>query len=270
MKLLLILLFFLNIAHASWYDYSDVKDTSLISKDGKKCRSMGWHFYCQEDKKDEEEVTMSYEELKTLPIEQRYQVALKRQEEWQRQEKARLALAVTYPDAEHTKLWQEHKEKASEQASKFNREHKKMLLGHPDLDYTVKHPVSSTGSYIATDLKNNTKREILATLNKDYGLYFLYTTSCKYCVAYGHILNDFRQQYNLSIIGISMDGYFLGDWPDSIVNNGQAESLGIGEALPFTLLFDKNKQQVIPLGAGLITEDILIERIYSQIGVSDD
>ena len=266
-KIFLILLLLANMAHASWYDYR--RENNIVSKNGDKCRSMGWLFYCQEDKA-KDDTHPSYEMIKQLPLEQRYQMALRRQEQWREQEKARLALAITYPDAEHTRLWQEHKEAVSKQASLFSKELTNMLLGNPELDYTVKHPVSSTGSYIATDIRNNKKLDLLANLDKDYGLYFLYSTSCKYCVAYGKILNEFRRKFKLSIMGISMDGSLLTGWEDSLINNGQAEQLGVGDALPFTLLFDKKMQQVIPLGAGLITEDVLMERIYTQIGVDND
>jgi len=70
-----------------------------------------------------------------------------------------------------------------------------------------------------------------------------------------------------------MDGGGLPDWNKAMINKGQIENMGIKvEAVPATILFDKESKQVMPIGFGVLSHSDLEERIYTitKTEVGDD
>ena len=73
-----------------------------------------------------------------------------------------------------------------------------------------------------------------------------------------------KQEFNISIIGITLDGKFLPNWEhNSKIYNNELARLNIPiNSIPITLLYNNKLKQITVIGYGLLTRDELISRIY--------
>lgn len=69
------------------------------------------------------------------------------------------------------------------------------------------------------------------------------------------------ENYGLTVFPVSVDGGGLPDFPNPNVDNGMTQALGINE-VPMLILANVKDRRMIPLGAGVISVQDIIERIY--------
>ncbi len=228
--------------------------------------NLGWKFYCD----DEDDIEEDKKEDLTIR-EQDYIAELKKIASLVDYVKAR---AVLYPNEENVKEYMLLQQRLLNQASYFSDVWRRVIWSHPELDYTQKRPTSNLGSNIWRRERDDRMVRAIKNINKRYGIFFIYSTTCDFCKKFGEILYDFKNNFAVEIKGISIDGRFLPNWErNSFVNRGHLESLGINYTLvPITVLFDMEKSSIIPIGYGLMTQDDLMERIYvlTQTNVGED
>jgi conjugal transfer pilus assembly protein TraF len=161
------------------------------------------------------------------------------------------------------KAYMEYQQEQINRASLFSDAWRRALWKTPSLDYLQQRPASSIGKQAWTDERNNEIEKVVRNLNKRYGIFFVFKSSCNFCHTYSPVLKSFSEKYGLKIIPISLDGGILKEWPKTLKENGQLHKLGIEiKQVPATILFDNLKKQVVPIGYGVMTHDQLKERIY--------
>lgn len=228
-----------NISHA--YDYC--KDLQL-----------GWHFYCDpaESKEPPEHNNVTQTEAAKLELQQ----IQERLEELKIQ-------AVMYPTEANLKKYIAYQKEQLERAEKFADVWSKVLWKTPSLDPMVSHPINSIGNEVRYEIEAKGIEQALLNLNKDYGIFFFYSSTCIYCQRFSPIIKNLAERYQLNVMAVSMDGVFLPQWPNSLVNRGQAEGMGMkGQPVPAVMLFDNTRNKVIPVGFGLLSMQELEKRIY--------
>lgn len=235
---------------------------------GKDQGYVGWDFYCEgqaEPEEPEAPVTPTLRTHTPLPPEPDPREELKSiQEELEK----RRALAILKPTPENLASYMAYQQEQVERASVFSDQWRRVLLDQPELDYTIRRPVSTLGKRVWQDTRREDTRRLLTSLNDRYGLFFFYTSNCAYCVAYSPILKAFATQYGIHVQAVSLDGGRLPEWPEAMVDSGQAMRLGLlDKPVPATLLFDKETRQVVPVGYGLLSQSDLEEKIYVQTGI---
>jgi conjugal transfer pilus assembly protein TraF len=271
-RIFLLSLFFFCLQHHPLYAY-----TRKYCEDNR----LGWHFYCEDEPlqttptplnrekpkdsnqkdKDNSQTKKDNQENKQPNNKQSYTQQLKELQEMVEETKAK---AVLEPTEQNLEEYMRLQMKLLNQASLFSDVWRRVLWVTPELDYTQQRPVSSVGKQVWSADRENREINTLKNINKRYGIFFIYSSTCSYCQRYSQILYDLKQQYKVEIIGISIDGNFLPLWEtNSFVNTGQLEQLNIDySTVPVTILYDNLTNSTISIGYGLMTQDELINRIY--------
>jgi conjugal transfer pilus assembly protein TraF len=233
--------------------------TSLISSSAyaNKCQEygLGWHFYCQKEQQDEKQTKESPEDQSDY----KEKMANIRKTLEDKKEKA-----IVYPTEENIKEYMGYQQLVLDKSGFFADQWRRVLWKTPSLDYTLKRPVSKVGKESWIDNRNLAVTNTIKNINNRYGIFFLFSSTCPHCHRYSPILKNFQEKYGITIMPISMDGEGLKEWDNFMVNNGQIKKMGINvEAVPATILFDKETRQVIPIGFGVLSHSELEERIYA-------
>ena len=239
--------------------------SGLNAKDLCSEMNLGWHFYCDPKKQKEPGETQS---TITPPTITPPTIAQAKQELKTIQDKLEdlKVLAVMHPTEVNVSQYMAFQQEQLERAALFSNTWKKTLWNTPELDYSVKMPISSVGNQLLSETKNQNRDEVMKGLNQRYGLFFFYTTGCGYCQKYSPILKAFSEHYGVEVMAVSMDGQVLPEWPNSQINQGRAEEFGLsGKPVPATILFDAKSKKLLPVGFGLLTVNELEERIYEIV-----
>lgn len=217
-------------------------------------RKLGWHFYCEKEIKPKSSESKPKEE--TNPLEKLKKIQDKL--EYLR------AKAVLEPTTDNVVAYMKYQQQQMNLASDFSDVWRRAVWQTPDLDYTLKRPVSTVAKQEWISKRRGRTRTSLESLNDNYGVFFFYRSDCSYCHAYTPILKEFARKYGIKIIGVSMNGEYINGWEEGFINNGQAEKLGlVNTPTPATILYDKRSKEVIPIGFGMLTISELEQRIFT-------
>lgn len=215
---------------------------------------LGWHFYCDPEKHTNVQSKQTNGSIEQAKAELE-QIKIKLEDLKIR--------AVIYPTEANTLSYIAFQQEQLERAAKFSQVWQRVLRSNPHLDYTVATPISGIGNQLVQEVKKQDINNRLAKLNERFGLFFFYNSQCVHCLKYSPLLKVFSSTYGIKVMPISIDGGFLSEWPDSLVNKGQFEKLGLfDKPVPATILFDNKTKKLLPIGFGLLTVSELEERIY--------
>ncbi|MFN8912254.1 MAG: conjugal transfer protein TraF, partial [Alphaproteobacteria bacterium] len=149
-----------------------------------------------------------------------------------------------------------------ERSSRFSEVWQRVLWNRPDLDLSVKTPVSTIGNELRSEMRSAQLKVALSELKERYGLFFFYKSTCVFCVKYAPILRAFSDYHGINVVPVSLDAAILPEWPESKIDNGQFIGFGLtGKPVPATLLFDNKTKEIVELGFGLLTMSDLEERM---------
>ncbi len=146
------------------------------------------------------------------------------------------------------------------ESSRFKSLFQQTMLAHPEYDYAVTHPTSNLGAKITDEVRESQTVEIINRLSKTHGLLFFYRGKSPYDLKQIPIIVDFCRRFNLPLMPVSIDGVVSPELMNSRMDQGQANRLGV-RYFPALLLANPQSQHVSPIAYGLITQDVLMERI---------
>jgi len=135
-----------------------------------------------------------------------------------------------------------------------------VMYTHPELDFTSGNPVSAVGHEIYAEQKKSEEDAYLTSMKEKVGLFFFYTSTCQYCQKQSQLLRLFSDTYGLSVKGVTKDGYALPEWPDSVVDNGMGDQVGVTK-VPTIFVAIPDEQFLVPVGAGILTVQELHDRL---------
>jgi len=136
------------------------------------------------------------------------------------------------------------------------------LLQYPEYDFSVTHPTSAIGTTLQDSLNHRKNHARIERLAKTHGLLFFYRANNPYDQKQIPILRDFCKQYHFSLIPVSVDGTHAPDFPNSRLDNGQADALGV-RFFPAVLLVNSKTHETNPVAYGLTTQDVLIRHLVA-------
>lgn len=174
-----------------------------------------------------------------------------------------LKIAYVNPTPENIKNYISFQNMVSDKASVFADMTKRVLWANPELDYSQRFPVAK----MAKDTqKSNLAKEqeaLYKKLNSEgYGLFFFYRSDCPYCHKMANPLKMFLDKSQMDIVSVSLDGVLLNDiFPNSTVNKGQAEALGV-ERTPTIILVNTKTKDMTRIASGWVSTYELQERIF--------
>jgi conjugal transfer pilus assembly protein TraF len=150
------------------------------------------------------------------------------------------------------------------QSQKFSRIWMQNLLQNPELDATVKHPVTQFGIHLKKEDDQLKLEARVKTLSQHYGLFFIYQGNCTFCQGMEGIVKQLSDKYGWKVLGVSQDGIMLPEFPDSKRDNGISQAWGI-KGVPAVFVVNPETEQVIPIGHGLISLDQLERNLILQL-----
>ena len=224
------------------------------------CRvnKLGWYFYCDKPKNIKNNPVVNG---KSNNSSQSY---TKQLEFLQKQLNESKAKAVLNPTEQNIKEYLFLQMIMLNQASLFSDVWRRTLWKTPQLDYLQRRPINSQSKTLFDTNRHHLEEANFRNINKEFGIFFIYSTTCPYCTRYGELLYNIKQEFNISIIGITLDGKFLPNWEhNSKIYNNELARLNIPiNSIPITLLYNNKLKQITVVGYGLLTRDELISRIY--------
>lgn len=226
-----------------------------------KNNSQGWFWY-QDPPLAEEEVpqetppavpTVTTTTVPDDPLEQlkRVQEAIARAE----------AKAVLNPTEANVREYLLANQWQLNQASLFSDVWRRTVWQDPNLDYSLQRPTTSLAIHQFQDQRKEAKTQAVAQVANTHGLFFFFRGSCPYCHTFAPILKQFSEAYGIEVLPVSLDGGALPEYPAPRVDARVAAELGV-EVVPSVYLVDPRGRNVIPVGAGVMSVDELVERIY--------
>lgn len=217
----------------------------------------GWDWYKEAKplQKKSEEMT-AQQRTSNNPVEQLRAL--------QQQVETAKATAVLYPTQENVLHYIQLQNAITENASRFSEVWTKLIWQHPELNYQLQHPTNQTAQQAMANQKLANLDETLMKAAKEYGLFFFFEGKCPFCQRFAPTLQRVAQQYHFSVLPITIDGLTLPEFPNPMLNQGQAQAFNVTR-WPALFLVNPRKRLVIPVTFGLISDEELKERMASLI-----
>ncbi|WP_146866541.1 type-F conjugative transfer system pilin assembly protein TraF, partial [Aliivibrio fischeri] len=144
--------------------------------------------------------------------------------------------------------------------TEFGMSWKKALLLDPSLDYRVEHPTESLAAQTQNKLTREEKIQAIHTVKeKGFGLFFVYNSTAPLDKVLAPSIQAFSEQYDIGLLGISVDGAFLEDIKSNRKNNN---TLPI-DTTPALLLVHPQTKEIHPLAYGFISQEELLGRFQN-------
>jgi conjugal transfer pilus assembly protein TraF len=131
---------------------------------------------------------------------------------------------------------------------------------HPELYFTAGNPSSIVGHEIYAEQKKAEDEQLLSSMRDRMGLFFFYTSTCPFCQKQSQLLKVFADTYGISVKPVTRDGRSLIEWPDSELDNGMGDQIGVNK-VPVIYMAIPEEQLLVPIGAGVLTVQELHDRM---------
>ncbi len=223
--------------------------------------SLGWHFYCD---REEERQDAGPAVTQPVPPAAGERPATERIEAMRKALEEARAEAILDPTPEKVTAYLRLQQETLQKAAAFSDAFRRTVWATPELDYTLKRPVGALARQVWSDERRAARDRALAGLKDRYGLIYLGRAGCAGCKVFGPLLRAFALRHGLEVLAVSLTGAALEGWPEAVADNGRAARLGLGDApVPALALFDTKTQRVLPVGFGVMAEDVMAQRIFA-------
>lgn len=213
--------------------------------------SEGWHWYnVQQPDQDDGNVPAQLNPPLS-PVE--------RMEILQQETKAALATAIMEPTVANFARFKRLQDFWTTQASEFSMVAQKAMLVHPELDYNLQHSHYNGTAKLQQALDQSQQQDAIAQTAARFGVFLFYRGGDAIDLQLAETMKSFSQQYGVSFIPISIDGKVSASLPQTRINSGQAERLGITH-FPALVLVEPKQGSARPLAYGFISQDDLAKR----------
>lgn len=229
-------------------------------------RTSGWNFYCdtlvpQEEAPVPEEEPAAAFPRQTPPPPVSYTDQMM---EFRKTLDELKHKAILKPSAENVANYMRAQQNAVRMATQFTEVWQRQIFADPSLDANVKRPLTAMGNNLRQDMLVAQREDALQTASQERGLMFVYASAarCMLCDAQAGIISDMAARYEISVLPVSTDGYISEHFPQTQIDQGQLARLDLEDTpLPFLALVEPQSGSVDLVGAGLMTQDIILNRV---------
>ena len=213
-----------------------------------------FHFYpdpAQPRRVEPKEIPKRFEDLKTT-------------KEIREEHDRLLDRAVVQPSEPNVLAYHEFKTKMLAQSEKFSAVSQAVIWANPSIDYNATNPVANFAQTSQRIQKNRDEEQLLRDLSRTHGIVFFFRGDCGPCHAQAPIFLEMQRNYGISVLAISMDGGRIPGFDNAKRDNGISKRLTGGrgvEVTPMSFLISKDLSEIKMLGAGILAEDELLNRI---------
>lgn len=182
--------------------------------------------------------------------------------------------AILAPTHENLQAYMYAQKAMVDQAGQFADVWQRVLYKTPDLDANRDYPLSQMGGQVYQDQKRVAWEHSLQLAAANLGFMVVVSDeqACQLCARQLEVIKGMETNYGIVPMVISKDGSWHRLYPRASVDTGQLKKLGLdGHPTPFIALVEPKTGAVEPLGSGLLTEDVILERVFviTQIPAGD-
>jgi conjugal transfer pilus assembly protein TraF len=147
-----------------------------------------------------------------------------------------------------------------EKGAVFSDQWRRVVWQNPDLDYSLRRPVNNAAVRQYDAQRNKLETAQLYELARDHGLIYFFSSTCPYCKAMAPTLKMLSNQYGFEILGVSIDGGTLPDFPSPADGRSQALNWGVTK-VPALFIGSKETGDHAPIGFGMMALSDMVKRI---------
>lgn len=104
------------------------------------------------------------------------------------------------------------------------------------------------------------QEETLKQLPQKNGFFFFFSSSCPHCQRFSPVLKQVAQHYGFDVVAISMDGGYLPEFPDAVLDEGQSKVFQVS-VFPSLFLVNPKGEKAHLVTEGAIGEEELAQRL---------
>ncbi len=194
-------------------------------------------------------------EIKNIKTSEEMRVELKRRED----------VAVMTPSESNIKDYLELWQVAQEKGAVFADTWRRVVWQNPELDYSLKRPANNAAINIYDNQTNDKEDGQLAALAKEHGLIFFFRSDCQYCHAMAPTVKLLSEKYGMEVLGVSIDGGGIPEFPRPTDGRAQAAKWGI-EKVPALFIASKTTADKAAIGFGMMALSEIKNRIFVLTG----
>jgi conjugal transfer pilus assembly protein TraF len=239
----------------------------------------GWFWY-QDPVEEEGEAAPAPVTLTTLPLEAwldpaKYRSLLKRvpieQEDLSRLPagmlrelaSAKREAALDAPTPETVKTYIIAQRAVFKRSEDFTTMWQVAMYTNPQLDFATEHPTSQFGHDVEAQATHEVEERLLSSARANHvGLFFFFTSTCRFCQEQSKILKLFSDTYQIEVFPVTLDGQGLKEFPKAAADNGMAERVSL-QKVPTIYLAIPRENFLVPIGSGVMTFNELRERVLT-------
>jgi len=199
-------------------------------------RDLGAWFYCARPQPPAEEKTAR--EGDGLSVDKPTEIL--ELEAFQKEVEEARQIAVWAPTEQNVRRFYLLQKTALDRGGLFADQWRRMVWTNPELDYTLKRPVSEIGKRAWEDERLYDRELFLKGFSADLGIFYVFRESCGACRIFSPIVKAFAARYAVSVKAISADGGRNPDFQEVLVDRGQLKAWGFSSpATPALLIFQR-------------------------------
>jgi conjugal transfer pilus assembly protein TraF len=234
-----------------------------------RCDEAKFNWYCDADEEPRqsrrEEAPKAPANAET-PVAKRVEIKdIKTAEQLRAELKRREDSAVMNPTDQNLKdylaLWQLTQEKGAVFADNWRR----VVWQTPELDYSLKRPTNNSAVKTYDASREAKEEQQLRMVAKDHGLIFFFRSDCPYCHAMAPVLKMLSQRYGIEVLGVTIDGGGLPDFPNASDGRTKAAAWGV-ERVPALFIGSKKTGDKAAIGFGAMAATDIVNRIFVLTG----
>lgn len=175
-----------------------------------------------------------------------------------------LDVAVITPTPANVLAYHEFKTKLLAQSEKFSAVSQSVIWANPSIDYNATNPVANFAQTSQRIQKNRDEEQLMRDLAKTHGIIFFFRGSCGPCHAQAPILKQVAQRYGIEVMAVSLDGGSIPGLENARLDNGISKAVTGGrgvEMTPMSFLVSRDYKDIVMLGAGVLAEDEILNRV---------
>ncbi|MCK4934639.1 MAG: conjugal transfer protein TraF [Simkaniaceae bacterium] len=223
------------IAESSWYDQ----------------KLEGWYYFEDPLEKSKEKQPTTLEEASEILESEKNQLH------------QHLALALLVPSTENVANYMKEQSKWINQSVAFAAAWKTVLLENPKLGDFLETPTTSHGILAKRSHDTNQRKSRLKQLSKNHFLLFLFQGKDYLSKKSAETIQLFAELNQWNIKAVSLDNHGLEEFPDAEIDKGISKLIDV-QATPSFFIVNPYNNQVVPVGAGLLSVKQLEENIEYQ------
>ncbi len=179
--------------------------------------------------------------------------------------KRREDIAVMTPTEPHLKDYLELWQFAQQKGAVFADQWRRVVWQTPALDYSLKRPANNAAIKLYDEQRRQQEGQQLQALAQDHGLIFFFSSDCPYCHAMAPTLKTLANQYGIDVLGVSVDGGALPEFPHPREGQRQARAWGV-ERVPALFIGSKRTGEIAPVGFGMMALTEIVNRMVVLTG----